>query len=343
MNNDVTIIDVAEEADVSPATVSRVINDTVPVNSDKERRVREAVEKLDYQTNKFAHALRKQQSDTVGILVPDLSNPFFATLIRGAENQIHKTEKSGLVGDANSKTEQEGEYVDTLLREQVDGVILISSGENSQKLKKIQDTGIPLVAADRDPNLNRVSKVLADNYRGGVLAGNHLLDQGYENVGFIKGPSDISSAVARYEGFKDSFDNHKLELDERFVFQGDFSFEGGKEAAEKLLEDVDENCFPFGLVAADDLMALGVMRAVENAGLNIPEDFGIIGFDNILMAKLVNPPLTTVSIPAYQIGEEAARILLDDIERKSEGKNSATTEQIFDVNLVVRESSKIEG
>lgn len=336
---DITIVDVAKEADVSPATVSRVLNNTVLVSSEKQKKVEEAVEKLGYNPNKFARALRKQRSETVGIVVPDVSNPYFATLIRGAETSLHGSGRSVLICDTDSKLEQEGEYISTLLREQVDGVILVSSGKGSQQLKRIREEGISLVAADRDPPLKGVSKVLADNHKGGIIACNHLVQQGYKKVGFIKGPPGISTAFSRFEGFKEALQQSGQHLDEEYVFQGDFSFEAGRKATKKLLSRLRKDQYPFGLVAADDLMALGAMREVSQAGISIPQEFGVVGFDNILMAKLVTPSLTTISIPAYQIGEESAKILVEGLRKKLEGSTPTITKKVFDIELISRESS----
>ncbi len=341
MDDEVTIIEVAEEADVSPATVSRVLNDTAPVSPQKETRVKEAVNKLNYKPNKFAHALRKQRSDIIGIVVPDVSNPYFATLIRGAETYLHETNKSALICDTNSKTEREGEYVNTLLRERVDGVVLVSSGDDSKQLKTLLEKDIPLVAADRDPDLNNVSKVLASNSQGGTIAANHLIEKGYQSFGFVKGPPGISTAVSRFKGFKQALEKKNMQINDDFVFEGDYTYEGGRQAGRNLIEKVENSMLPMGIVAADDLMALGVLWELNSAEAKVPENFGVVGFDNILMAKLMYPSLSTVSIPAYQIGKEAAKIIIEDLNRASEGLNTTKTEKMFEVNLVERQSTNL--
>lgn len=334
-----TIIEVAEEADVSPATVSRVINQSAPVSPEKKKSVKDAVKKLNYKPNKFAHALRKQQSNLVGVVVPNLSNPYFSTLIRGAETYLHEKSKSVLICDTNSKPAQEGEYVNTLLKEQVDGVILVSSGEDSKQLELILEKDIPVVAADRDPHLQMVSKVLVNNRKGGRLAAAHLIQQGYQEFGFVKGPPGISTAISRYEGFKEALREEGAELTDGHTFKGDYTYEGGRKAGRKLLERADNDLPPMGVVAADDLMALGVLWELKNAGVQIPEQFGVVGFDDILMAKLTYPSLSTVSIPAYQIGKEAAKILLDNLERATKDSPLATTEKTFDVEFLPRKST----
>lgn len=338
--SEVTIIEVAEEAEVSPATVSRVLNDTVPVSSEKEEKVKNAVEKLDYKPNKFAHALRKQRSDIIGVVVPDVSNPYFATLIRGAETYLHKTDKSALICDTNSKTEQEGEYVNTLLRERVDGVILVSSGDDSRQLEALLENDIPLVAADRAPHLNNISKVLAHNSHGGELATHHLIEKGYKSFGFVKGPTGVSTAVSRYEGFKKVISERDITINQDFVFEGDYTYESGREAGQKLLEKVQDDMLPMGIIAADDLMGLGVLWELNNAGVEVPDNFGVVGFDNILMAKLMYPPLSTVAIPAYQIGREAAKIVIENIKRANQDLNTTQTKKVFEVELIERKSTK---
>ena len=340
---EVTIVDVAEKANVSPATVSRVLNKSAPVSSTKKERVKRAIEKLNYKPNKFAHALRKQRSDIVGIVVPDLSNPYFANLIRGAEIYLHQIEKSALICDTNSKPEQEGEYVNKLLEERVDGVILVSSGEDSEQLELLLEKDIPVVAADRDPHLNKVSKVLADNSEGGTQVASHLIQQGYETYSFVKGPPGISTAESRYHGFLEELHSNGKRLKESFIFEGDYTYESGREIGRKLIEDVEDKFIPLGIAASDDLMALGILWELQNTGAKVPEEFGLTGFDDILMAKLMYPSLSTVKIPAYQIGKEAAKILLENIERSSQGMNMITTKKIFDVELVPRKSTNLKS
>lgn len=337
--SEVTIIEVAEEAEVSPATVSRVLNDTAPVSSEKEEKVKKAVEKLNYKPNKFAHALRKQRSDIIGVVVPDVSNPYFATLIRGAETYLHETNKSALICDTNSKTEQEGEYVNTLLRERVDGVILVSSGEDSKQLEVLLKNDIPLVAADRDPHLDNISKVLAHNSHGGELATNHLIEKGYKSFGFVKGPTGISTAVSRYKGFKKVINERDVTINQNFVFKGDYTYESGREAGRKLLERVQDDMLPIGIIAADDLMGLGVLWELNSAGVKVPGDFGVVGFDDILMAKLMYPSLSTVAMPAYQIGREAAKLVIENIKRADQNLNTTKTEKVFEVELIERKST----
>ena len=339
---DITITEVAEKAEVSPATVSRVVNGSAPVSSSKEERVRKAIQELNYKTNKFASALRKNRSDVVGIVVPDVSNPFFSTLIRGAENQLFNSEKAGMICDLDSKPKREGEYVDKLLREQVDGVIIVSTQKSVSHIKRIQKKGIAIVAADRDPYLEGISKVMANNHKGGNIACDHLIKQGYQTFGFLKGPSGTSTATLRYEGFKEELHDHGLELRNEFVFKGNYSFDGGRKAAKKLIGSIEEQHFPFGIVAADDLMALGAIQEFIKADLDIPNDVGIVGFDNIFMTKLLNPSVSTIQVPAYEMGQEAANILVDNIEIKYKGKSTLITEKIFDVELIPRETSKLE-
>jgi len=339
--SEATIIEVAEEAGVSPATVSRVMNDSAPVSSEKESKVMDAVQRLDYKPNKFAHALRKQRSNIVGVVVPDVSNPYFATLIRGAESYLHQTDKSVLICDTNSKAEQEGEYIDTLLEEKVDGVILVSSGEDSKQLESLLNKDIPLVAADRDPHLNKVSKVLANNSEGGKLAADHLIGKGYKSFGLVKGPTGVSTATLREKGFREVLQEKDIAIKQDFLFEGDFTYKRGREAGRKLINRVEESMLPMGIFAADDLMALGVLWELNSAGVQVPEDFGVIGFDDILMSKLMFPSLSTISIPAYQIGQEAAKIVVEDIKRAERDLNITRTEKHFEVKLVERGSTSI--
>lgn len=334
----ITIEEVANLAGVSASTVSRVVNESAPVSEEKVERVYDAINELGYRPNKFAHALRKGKSKVVGILVPDVSNPFFSTLVRGAEFQLHDNDLSAMICDTNSEPGREQEYAATLVQERVDGVLYVNSGQK-HNLDQLLEYEVPVIAVDREPAIEGISKVLADNKTGSKAITNHLLEQGCEELGFIHGPKGVSTAEDRFRGFIEALQEAGLTPQEEFTARGDFTFEGGKKAIGSLKLDPDTNRYPDGFVISNALMAVGAIRKLEKMQLRVPRDIAVVGFDDILLGELINPPLTTVYSPVYDMGKKAVEILLDTIRKLEEGLDPGPKEYVFDTSVITRQSS----
>lgn len=337
----VDIHDVAEEAEVSPATVSRVVNKSAKVSKAKEKRVREAINKLGYKPNRFARSLRKQESNVIGVIVPDISNPFFASLVRGAESAVRETGKSITIYDTNNQIRQASDYVKLIIQEKVQGTLYITSSGKKEIVQKLVDAGISVVLVDRvlgEPDLS-LPNVVADNLQGSVAITNHLLDQGCKTLGYIRGPKGISTASERYNGFSLALERGGVKKHSEFIKTGDYSFRSGKNAAREFLDEFDEQGLPDGILAANDLMAVGAMREFEKADVNIPEELAIGGFDDILLSKLVNPSLTTVRSPAYEMGRRAVKLMVDNQNSDNQGEGDQIKKLMLETTLIVRESS----
>lgn len=337
---EVTILDVAEKAGVSPSTVSRVINESAPVASETRKKVNAATEALGYTPNKFAHALRKQTSNVFGIIVPDISNPFFSTLIRGAEGKFHEENRSVIICDTKGETDQEQINVEMLIKERVDGVIVTSAEREIKGLSRLLESGIPLIAVDRKTKIDGIPTVMADNEGAGRSATEHLLDRGCDEIGFIRGPAGVSTASERFKGYRMALRNRDLNVDRAFVMHGDFTFESGREALRRLVETNDRGSLPSGIVVANDLMAVGVIRGAEELEIEVPTSLAVVGFDDILLSRLINPSLTTVSAPTYEMGKTAAELTLDRAEGGEEAGEGEMEDRVFETELVERESSQ---
>lgn len=335
-----TILDVAEQAGVSPSTVSRVINETAPVADATRKKVTQAIESLGYRTNKFAHALRKQASNVFGIIVPDISNPFFSTLIRGAEDRFHDDGRSTMICDTDGQPDKEARNVEMLVKERVDGALITSTESESNGIPRLIDENIPVVAVDRSPTGYEMTAVLADNEGAGAIATGHLLDRGCRRIGFIRGPAGVSTAHERFIGYVNALKSRGLEVQEDLIARGDFTFDSGKNALEELLTENGEDKFPDGLVVANDLMGVGVIRKAEEMNLQVPEKLAVVGFDDILLSRLINPTLTTVSAPTYDMGKTAAQLLLETVEADRHGDKIKSKRMVFSTKLVERESSQ---
>ena len=301
-----TIRDVARRATVSPATVSRVLNGCSHIREETRRRVLEAVRELGYTPDRRARALRKRQTTIIGVITPDISNPFFSLLVRGVEHEAQAQEYSVVIGDSGNSLEGERRAIRALLRERVDGVILTAVAAQSDSFTDLLRGEIPLVIADRRVPGVEAPAVVVDGVHDGRRLTSYLIGLGYRDIAFVQGPPEVSTSVDRFEGYRRSLDRHGLRLNPDGLERGDYTYEGGYEAARRLLR----RHRPEVLIAANDLMAIGALYALKEAGLSVPEEIGVAGFDNIPLAAWVHPRLTTIEIPAYEIGREAMRLLL---------------------------------
>jgi len=331
----VTIIDVARKAGVSLTTVSRVSNNDTKKHMRKEtkERVLRVIKELDYTPNKYARFMKRQKSGVIGVLVPDISDQFFSLMIRGIENISYQNGYSVVICDADNSLEKEKKYIRILLKEMVEGVILTSSGIENEKVKKLTKERIPVILADRKLKTGDFPYVGSDGVKDSYILTKYLIDLGYKEIGFLKGPSEVATATERFKGYIRVMEQNKLIINENYLKQGDYTFQSGYLAGK---EFVNLTKLPQAIIAANDLMAVGIIRALEEKGLRIPQDIGVAGFGNIPLSSLVKPKLTTIEIPAYDIGREVALILLSHIKRKR--KRIKT--KIMDTKLIKGESCK---
>lgn len=302
----VTIKDVAALAGVSVTTVSRVLNghDTNHMRPETKARVLKAIETLEYTPLRPARSLRRQRTGMIGVVVPDNSNPFFALLARGAETQAFRFGYSIIICDSNHSIEKEQLYLDKLVSEGVEGIIFVSVGSiNIKKLSALQKQDIKIVAADRRvPGLPTVE---ADNKVGMKELTLWVLALGYKRIAYVGGPETLSTARDRFEGFLEAL--HQAGVKPAKIIRGNFTYESGYEAAKELLHsrpNVDI------IMCGNDMMAIGAIRAACEAGLRVPDDIGVTGFDGIPWFQFLYPALSTVEVPVMQIGGEAVSQLM---------------------------------
>ncbi len=304
-----TIREVAEQAGVAPCTVSRVLNghDAEHMRPETRERVLAAMRALDYTPVKAAQRLRRQRTHALGIVVPDITNLYFALLIRGIESVAFERGYTSLICDASHDARRENRYLEMLLGEDVEGVLLVPSGRvEMDVVERLTARGVRVMLVDR--RLRGIPAVEADNRGASRALGQHLLRLGYRRIAYIRGPAGVSTAEDRLRGFRDALAARGAEL--AAVERGAFTFESGFDVARGLLQRGDLDA----IVAANDLMAFGVLRAVEEVGLSVPADIGVAGFDHVPhvpYATFLRPELTTVDVPVHDMGREAARRLLD--------------------------------
>lgn len=303
-----TISDVARTAGVSPATVSRVFNGG-RVTAERAERVRKAAADLGFSPNRVARSLRTQRGSVIGLLIPDIENPFFTSLARGVEDAALRTNLSVVLCNTDEDVEKERRYVDVALAEQMAGVIVAAASRKRTDLSALAARGIPVVAVDRRPRAAAVDAVMVDNQHGGEDATAHLLERGYERVACITGPAGASTSEDRLAGFRAAMHEAGVPDDwtRAHTRHADFRVDGGYAAMRELLT---LRTPPDAVFVANNLMTVGALQALREAGIE-PPDFGILSFGDVPWASLVRPPLTTVQLPAYDLGASAAALLQD--------------------------------
>lgn len=311
-----TINDIARMAGVSKATVSRVLNNkTEGVGEETRNRVQLLIDNLEYRPNLLARGIATSKSKTIGLIIPDITNPFFPQLIQAVESYSHENGYTVIFGNTDFSLEKEQEYIATFVAKGVDGVILTSTIDNPgiihERLKKYN---VPCVLLDRTvKSMEYGAGVFADNEYAQYCACEYLISHGNRHIAFISGPADISTAKERIDGYASALVQYGIAFDRQLIRYGNYTMCSGYDA----ICDLCENKVPFtAVLAANDIMAIGAMKALREHGYSIPRDIELIGFDNIQFAEMTDPPLTTIQQPTYEMGREATKLLLMLIDGK---------------------------
>lgn len=325
--------DVAERAGVSVTSVSHVINQTRLVSDDLRERVLTAMNELGYQPNALARSLRRKETYTIGVIMTNSADPFFAEVTRGVEDACFEQGYNIILCNSDSDLDKELFYTNELIKKRVDGILFLAAGgKSTQHIRTMQQRKTPLVVVDRYiPDL-AVDTVLIDNARGGWLATHHLIELGHRRIGCITGPSDLTLSAERVTGYRRALQEAGILVDESLIVKGNFQYETGYQAAQQFLA---QPIPPTAIFACNDLMAIGVINAAVKQGWQVPDRLSVIGFDDIRMAAYINPLLTTVAQPKYEMGSIATTMLLERIHNQE----MAPRQKLLDTQLVVREST----
>ena len=317
MAENVTLKQIAAELGVSAMTVSRALNNHDNVDEQTKKRIVEKARSLGYTPNRVAKSLVSKRTYTIGVVIPEISHAFFAQVVSGIENVTYETNYQLLLTNSAEKAEREKKALETLLAQQVDG-ILISCSEETRDVsvyKKIINSGKPLVFFDRCIEGLGASTVSVDDREGARKMTQHMIDHGYQKIACLRGP-DISIGKERLNGFLEAMKANELKVHENWIVESGFKETGGYKAMKQILES--DSDIPRAVVAVNDPAAIGAMEAIEEAGLNIPKDIAICGFSDDIRARLLKCPLTTVYQPSESIGRKAAEKLIKVIENKDE-------------------------
>lgn len=326
-----SIYDVARESGVSVFTVSAVVNKKAHVGKRLRERVEAAIRKLNYRPNLIARSLAKRRTHTIGMVVPDIANPFFPMVVRGAEDAAQKHGYNLLLCNSDDSLDKEERAVELLLSQRVDGILLTKAAEDFRPSVRqmIKEVDIPFVLVMRTyPKLTN-DAVITDDYHGAYEAVCHLARAGRTRIGLISGPLKISNAKERWRGFHDALKSEGLAYDPNLVIEGDYRIESGFRAGHALLSHR-----PDGIYVANHLMTIGLLKAAEEMGMSCPEDYGLVSFDDYPWLSIFRPRLTTVELPKHQLGSEAAELLIQRIA----GDTSKAAVKKLQPELRVRES-----
>jgi len=339
-----TIKEVAKKSGVSVGTVSAVLRGESWVTEDTRRKVLRVVRELNYRPNPLARSLRTQKTGVIGLVVTDITNPFFSLIVRAVENYLRKYNFNIILCDTNEDYAIGTDVVRVLIDRMVEGIILVGDVLPEEELEEvINTTHVPIVAVERDyGNIYELSMVLVDSVKGGYIATRHLLNLGYRDIAIVTGPIESErnySSIGRLEGYKEALREEGIELKPEFIVKSDFTFNGGYTSVKAFLE---RGYKPRAIFASNDLMAIGAMVAIKEEGFRIPDEIAVVGYDDTPEASFTEPPLTTVHLSMEELGTQAARFVVESIK----DRDFVPRKYILPVDIVIRESCgafKIKG
>ncbi|MCC5929404.1 MAG: LacI family DNA-binding transcriptional regulator [Cyclobacteriaceae bacterium] len=332
----VTIKDIARHLKISPSTVSRALRDLPDVKKETREAVKKLATKLEYQPNTIAQGLVKKRSFNIGVVIPDFRIHFFASALSGIFKAANEAGYNVMVSQTNESYTAEIKSVQALVSNRVDGLIFALSRETQKfdHINQIIRQNIPVIIFNRMSEEIAASKVLINDYEGGLMATSHLIDCGCRNLAHLSGPPNLEISRQRQKGFADAITRQGLKVDTSLILDTDFTIDSGYEAMKNLISSgkaID------GVFAVNDPVAYGAIAAMKEVGIKIPEEVSIVGFTNEPFARLIEPKLTTVSQPMLQIGEEATKLLIQYIEK---GKPALPETRVFGTELIIRDSTR---
>ncbi|WP_059042570.1 LacI family DNA-binding transcriptional regulator [Paenibacillus rubinfantis] len=328
-----TIYDVAKEAGVSIATVSNVINGKGNVGKKKREEIFKVMNRLQYKPSVIASALMGKKTYTLGLLIPDVSNPFFSEIARAVEDMAHEEGYSVIVCSTDNNDERIEKYIKLLEQKSVDGLLIGTGVENANIIAQLSENSVPIVMIARETPDIAVHSVLTDDFKGGSLAAGHLLQLGHENVAILSENAKFSSSKERVRGFRFALFEAGKTLDDERIIACRSAIQDGKRAAALLLEGPNP---PTAIFCCNDMLAIGALQAARECGVRVPEQLSIIGFDNTILSTVTNPSLTTIAQPTDEMAKLAFGLLVSSPDEETDAIRQRI---VMQPKLVVREST----
>ena len=305
-----TIADVARSAGVSRATVSRYLNKTLDLPADTASRIDKAVQKLKYRPNRIARGLKRGKTDSLGLVVPDIANPFYGALASHVEAEAEAAGLSLTLYSSRNRLEREILLLDQQASRLVDGLIFLTNHSSNGLLSRRINSQDRIVLLDEDVPSTVAPKVFVDNERGGYEATRHLIEMGHREIAHVTGPKDLFSVRARYAGYKRALREAGIALNRSLILFGTYTPEFGRAAVARLFA---QTSIPSAVFASSDYIIVGILEALRNLNLTVPGEISVIGFDDLIFTQLLHPPVTTVRQPIAELAQAGVRILLDCI------------------------------
>ena len=327
------IADVADRAGVSVTTVSHVLSSRRPVSAATRERVRQAIEELGYRPNELARSMRTQRTSTIGLVIPDITNPFYTSVARGLQDILAPAAYYGIVCNTDAEPAVERAVVEQLVTRRVDGIAFAGYYEHDKDIQPAIAAGIPVVLLGARTPGPGYDAVCSDDHGGGRQAAEYLIERGYRRIAFITGPAGEGPPAERVAGYRGALAAAKIAADPELVVRVAIGREGGAEAMARLLDRTDP---PDAVICTNDIVAIGALDTARQRGLRIPRDVAILGFDDIEAAALISPALTTMANPAREIGQAVGRLLL---QRLDEPEPTPPQAIVFACRLTRRDSA----
>lgn len=336
-NSKISIKEIARLSGVSVATVSRVINDNGRFSEETRRRVIDIIDKYQYETNSIAKSLRMNKSQTIGVLVPDINNEFFARIVQGIERFFFEHGYSTIICNTAKSANKEKEYLKTLDSKMVDGLVCISGQE--EVLTDVLSRKVPIVCIDRRPKIDsQVAFIGSDNYAGGIMATEALIKKGCQNIIVLTKRKNLSSVNERLKGFQNAMEKNGLNVGKENYVYMDEDYNNLEDVKQAVQKAIDDGIVFDGVFATNDWLALGTLLALQDNAIEVPGQVKIVGFDNDIIAKYCSPSLSTINQDKEALASKASSILLKMIEGKVQ---QGEQHQVVPVNLIERQSTEI--
>jgi LacI family transcriptional regulator len=332
----ITIKEIARQLNISKSTVSRALRDSSEISEETKRKVMERAEQLNYAPNPIAISLLKNRTQTIGVIVPDIANRFYSSAIGGVEDIAYSRGYHTMIYQSHELLERELSASRHIALRRVDGLVVAisSQSENIDHFVYLQEQGIPVVLFDRVTDAMRTHKVRVDDYKGAFEATEHLISRGCKRIAHIAGPESVSITRFRLEGYKDALKKHNIVFQEEWVLHTEITQQGGTERTYQLMALRER---PDAIFGASDRITMGIHSALRQLGYTMPDDVAVIGFCDLAMSSLLDPPVSSVTQPSFEMGQQATSLLLDLIESKNTPAEYET--RVLQSNLVINKSS----
>lgn len=333
----ITLKDIAQKTEFDVSTVSRVLNgdaESHGISKSTQSLILNVANELGYRPNRLARGLRLKETEAIGMILPDISNPFFGTITKYVQEILSGHGYSLIINNSRGGNESEEEYIKIMRSWGVDGLIIVPSGYEKEHIKEINEEEIPFIFVDRKIKDVEVPSVTIDNYKGALKATKYLIDKGHKRIAVSQGSESTSTNIERIEGYKKALRESGISVDEDLIVGRAFDQKSGYKSTKKIMNTRNT---PTAIIALSDMISFGVLRALNEEDINIPKNISVVSFDDIEFASLMETPLTTVSQPTKKMGVSGARLMLEMINDKEPVKDRSV---VYEPALTVRESVK---